>query len=161
MKNFSFGFKSTSPMKKILLLAFVVLSFGAIKAQTVSVASGLDSLQNPIYGDVFLFDSEESTPFYIIVDDIKPITCNKMKVKAYFRDYTNGESKDDYWVYQGEFEFPITPDYYGYWMQMNAFTVGEYKVEVSGYLNGSYQRYFGSTEFTVYSEDDYWDYGWW
>ncbi|KAB2913771.1 MAG: hypothetical protein F9K23_16135 [Bacteroidetes bacterium] len=148
-------------MKKILLLAFVVLSFGAIKAQTVSIASELDSMQNPIYGDVFLFDAVESTPFYIIVDDIKPVTCNKMKVKAYFRDYVNGSSDDDYWVYQGEFEYPITPDYYGYWMEMNAFSIGEYKVEVFGYLNNTYQRYFGSSEITVYSEDDYWDYGWW
>lgn len=161
MKNFSFGFKSTLLMKKILLLAFVVLSFGAIKAQTVSIASELDSMQNPIYGDVFLFDAVESTPFYIIVDDIKPVTCNKMKVKAYFRDYVNGSSDDDYWVYQGEFEYPITPDYYGYWMEMNAFSIGEYKVEVFGYLNNTYQRYFGSSEITVYSEDDYWDYGWW
>ena len=162
MKNFSFGVKTPSTMKKILLLAFVAFSFVAARAQSyVSIASGLDSLDNAVYDDIYLFDGEEKTPFFIIIDDTKPVACNKMKVKAYFRDYTNGKSEDDYWVYQGEFEYTIDPNYYGYWLQMYAFTTGEYKMEVNGYLNGNYQKYFGTAEFSVFSEDDYWDwYGW-
>lgn len=85
MKNYySFGNKSRLPMKRILLLAFVAFSFVAAKAQSsVTVAYGLDSLSNPLYGDIFLFDSQEKTPFYVIVDDKKPINCNKLKVKAF------------------------------------------------------------------------------
>jgi hypothetical protein len=158
MKNFSFGFKSPLFMKKIILFAIFALAMVASKAQ-VTVAYALDSLDNPLYGDIYLMDDDESIPFYIIVDDTKPVTCNKFKVKAYFRDYTNGKKTDDYWIYQGEFEFPITPNFYGYWLQMNAFTVGEYKIEVNGYLNSNYMKYFGSTTFDVYSEDDFWD--WW
>ncbi len=161
MKNFSFGFKSTSHMKKLFLLAFAIFSFAALRAQTVTIASELDSFDNPIYGDVVLFDSEESVPFFIIVDDNKPINCNKFKVKAFFKDYVNGTSENEYWVYQGEFDFPITPQYYGYWMQMNAFTPGNYRMEVYGYMNGTYQKYYGSSDFWVYSEDEYWDFGWW
>ncbi len=163
MKNYySFGNKSRLPMKRILLLAFVAFSFVAAKAQSsVTVAYGLDSLSNPLYGDIFLFDSQEKTPFYVIVDDKKPINCNKLKVKAFYRDSTNGKKDYDYWVYQGEFEFPITPNYTGYWIQLNAFVIGEYRVEVNGYLNGGYVKYFGARNFGVYSEDDFWSWGWW
>lgn len=162
MKNDSFGYKTNLPMKKYLLLAFVAFTFIAAKAQsTVTVAYGLDSLKNPLYGDIFLFDADEKTPFYIIVDDTKPVQCNKLKVKAYYKDMAKGSADNGYWVFQGEFDFPITPNYYGYWIQLNAFSLGDYKMEVSGYMNGSYVKYFGSVAFTVYSEDDFWEWGWW
>lgn len=166
MKNFRFGYKTTTRMKKLLVLILLAFSVSLVSAQTnsenkakVTVAYGLDSLKNPKYGDIFLIAGQ--APFYIVVNDVVPVSCNKMKVTAYFRDSTNGKSANNYWVKQGTFDFPITPYYYGYWMQMNAYTVGEYRIEVSGYLNGNYVKYFGSSTFYTYSEDDFWLWGIW
>lgn len=161
MKNFSFGVYKTTPMKKLLVLAFVAFTFVAAKAQEVTVAYALDEESNPLYGDIYILDGYKSTPFYVIVDDVSPINCNKMKVSAYYKDYASGEASKDYWVYQGTFDFPITPYYSGYWMEMTANVTGDYKVEVSGYMNGNYVKYFGVSEFTVLTEDEYWDYGGW
>lgn len=161
MKNFSFGVYKTTPMKKLLVLTVVVFAFVAVKAQEVTIAYGLDEQDNPLYGDLYIPDGSKSTPFYIIVDDVAPINCNKMKVSAYYKDYVNGKLEQDYWVFQGTFDYPITPYYTGYWMEMTANLTGDYKVEVSGYMNGNYVKYFGVAEFTVLSEDEYYDYGWW
>lgn len=145
-------------MKKLFLLAFIALSFAAAKSQSsVSIGSAVDEEGNVTYDDIYFY--EEEVPFYIIVDDVKPISCNKMKVKAWMKDYTAGKSEEDYYVYQGEFEFPIETGYTGYWLEMFAYTPGDYKIEVNGYLNGSFYKYFGQTEFTVYDGYDWGD--WW
>ena len=152
-------------MKKIvfLLLFAVTALFASAQSNTskskVNIAYGLDSLNNPQYGDIFLFGEE--TPFYIVVSDANPIVCNTLKVTAYFKDKINGKEENDYWVNQGTFDYEITPNYFGYWVKMNAHSVGDYKIEVSGYLNGSYQKYFGYSIFTVFSEDDFWSWGFW
>jgi hypothetical protein len=144
-------------MKKLFLLAFIALSFVAAKSQSsVSVGSSVDEEGNVTFDEIYFFDEE--VPFYIIVDDTKPITCNKMKVKAWMKDYISGAKEDEYYVYQGEFEFPIDGGYTGYWLEMFAYTPGEYKLEVNGYLNGSFYKYFGAAEFSVLDgyDDEWW-----
>lgn len=161
MKNFSFEYTNLLPMKKYLLFTLVSLFFLYAKSQSISIASDLDSMQMPVYNDIFKFNEQKQTYFYIVVEDANPIQCNNFKVTAYFKDYTNGKPADSYWVPQGSFDFTITPNYYSYWMEMMAYNIGEYKIEVEGYLNKRYVKSYGYSEFTIYSEDDYWEYWGW
>lgn len=153
MKIYSFGTLTSSHMKKIAVLSFFIAATFALAAQsstnnaTIKIAYGLDSLNYPKYGDIYLMDGE--TDFYVVAEDVKPIQCNKLKVYAYYKDLVNGTKGNDYWVYQGAFDFSIVPYYKSYSLSLKAYKVGEYKVAVSGYMNNSYFKNFGSKTFTV------------
>lgn len=140
-------------MKKFILLSFLALSVSLVSAQdegntaTIKVAYGLDSLNYPQYGDVYLMDGESD--FYIIAEDVAPIQCNKLKLYAYYKDLTNGLKANDYWVYQGVFDFTIVPYYKSYSLNLKAYKMGEYKMVVSGYTNDTYTKNFGVETFTI------------
>lgn len=140
-------------MKKLIFIIVIALSAVCATAQTstgktsLSIASGLDSLNYPIYDNIYKMD--KYADFYVIPAYNKPIQCNMMRVYTYYRDYTNGKKANNYWVYQGYFDFTVYPYYMKYSLPMKAFKVGQYKVAVSGYLNGTYQKDFGTTTFSV------------
>lgn len=162
MKIFSFGNLSLTRMKKFILLSFLALSVSLVSAQgrsngaTVKIASHIDSLNYTVYGNIYLLGEE--TDFYVIANDVKPIQCNKLRVYTYFKDRANGKAENSYWVYQGSFDFEITPYYQSYSLNLKAYSTGDYKVAVSGYMNNAYLKDFGSTTFTVKNDNDILDY---
>lgn len=160
MKFFSFGTLTNKPMKKIILLSFfVAIGFVGIAQSnnaTLKVAKGLNKLNYPQYGDIYLFGKE--TDFYVVAEDVTPIQCNKLVVYAYFKDYINGDKANSYWVYQGSFDFSITPLYKSYSLNLKAYKVGQYKVSVSGYRNGTFTKSFGSKMFSVKSTNGLYDF---
>lgn len=160
MKIFSFG-TTLSTMKKITLLSFFIAVSVCGIAQsnnnaTLKIAKSLNKLNYPQYGDIYLFGKE--TDFYVVAEDVVPIQCNKLVVYAYYKDYINGSKANDYWVFQGNFDFSITPHYKSYSLNLKAYKVGQYKVMVSGYTNGTYTKYFGIKTFRVKSSSGLYDY---
>lgn len=145
-------------MKKFLLLSFLAITFSTGFAQTgtsgatVKIASRLDSLGYPVYGTIYKIDKQAD--FYIIASDNKPIQCNMLRVYAYYKDFLNGSPENNYWVYQGKFDFNITPYYKSYSIFMNAHKIGKYKIAVSGYLNNTFLKDFGRVDFDVRNDLD-------